>query len=66
MNTETNDQTLTMTAKETAEVLRVSEATVYEGIKNGTLPSIKLGRRVLVPRAALERMLEQAASRGAE
>lgn len=38
-----------LTTAETAVVLRVSERSVREGIKDGAIPCIRLGRRVLVP-----------------
>lgn len=38
-----------LTTRETASVLRVSEKSVREGIKEGTIPSVRLGRRLLVP-----------------
>ncbi len=38
-----------LTARETASVLRVSEKSVREGIKEGTIPCVRIGRRVLVP-----------------
>lgn len=38
-----------LTTSETASVLRVSEKSVREGIKEGSIPCIRLGRRLLVP-----------------
>jgi len=38
-----------LTTRETALVLRVSERSVREGIKEGAIPCIRLGRRLLVP-----------------
>lgn len=35
----------------------LSRNTAYERIKDGTLPSIKLGRKILVPADAFERLL---------
>lgn len=39
------------------EWLPISRAGLYEQVRNGTIPSIKLGRRIVVPTAALRRML---------
>ena len=50
----------TLTVDETASALGISRNAAYEGVRRGEIPSIKVGRRLLVPRAALERMLEQA------
>ncbi len=49
----------TLTVDETASALGISRNAAYEGVRRGEIPSIKVGRRLLVPRAALERMLEQ-------
>lgn len=38
-----------LTTSETATMLRVSEKSVREGIKEGSIPCIRLGRRLLVP-----------------
>ncbi len=49
----------TLTVDETASALGISRNAAYEGVRRGEIPSIRVGRRLLVPRAALERMLEQ-------
>lgn len=48
---------LTLTVEEAAGTLGISRAFAYEAVKRGEIPSIRIGRRVLVPRAALERLL---------
>ena len=48
---------LTLTVQEAATLLGIGRNSAYEAIKTGTLPSVQIGRRILVPRAALERML---------
>jgi excisionase family DNA binding protein len=45
------------TIEEVAKMLRISRNHAYNCVKSGELPSIKLGDRLLVPDAALERML---------
>lgn len=47
----------TLTVDETAQYLRVARATAYEAVRTGAVPSIRIGRRILVPRARLEAML---------
>jgi excisionase family DNA binding protein len=47
----------TFTVPEAAEILRVSRWAAYAAVKKGELPVIWLGRRCIVPRRALERML---------
>lgn len=51
----------TYTVEETAEKLGVSRNATYEALKRGDLPSIRVGRRILVPAAALDRLLAGAA-----
>jgi excisionase family DNA binding protein len=53
-------QRLTWTVEEAATLLGISRATAYEAAKTGALPHIKIGRRILVPVAAVERMLAEA------
>jgi excisionase family DNA binding protein len=49
---------LTLSADEVAALLGVSRAKVYEAIHEGELPSIRLGRRVLVPTRALYELVD--------
>ena len=51
------DQDLILTVEEAAGMLRISRGLAYEMVRSGHLPSIRLGRRLLVPRSALESML---------
>lgn len=46
-----------LTVGEAAEVLGVSRATAYAAVTAGQIPSVRLGKRLVVPRAALERLL---------
>ncbi|MCP5039813.1 MAG: helix-turn-helix domain-containing protein [bacterium] len=54
------DERLTLTVSEAASLLGIARATAYECIRTGEIPSITLGRRILVPRGALERLLAAA------
>ncbi len=47
-----------LTVNEVAKLLGLSRASAYQGVACGEIPSIRVGRRILVPRQALERMLE--------
>ena len=51
---------LTMKVEEAATLLGISRALAYELVARGELPSLRLGRRIVVPRRALEAMVEQA------
>ncbi|MFC2041743.1 helix-turn-helix domain-containing protein [Chloroflexota bacterium] len=49
-----------LTVEEAAEYLGISRPTAYEAIHTGEIPHLRIGRRILVPRAALERLLANA------
>ncbi len=49
----------TLTVEEAAQVLGISRSTAYEAVRRGDLPSIRIGRRYVIPRLVLERMLTQ-------
>lgn len=51
------DARAALTVEETARVLGLSRASAYEAVKNRVIPSIKIGRRLVIPRAALEKLL---------
>ena len=53
-------ENVVLTATEAARLLRIGRATCYEQIRQGVIPSIRIGRRILVPRAALMHKLEEA------
>ena len=57
-------QRLTMTVEEAAEVLGISRATAYDAVSRGEIPCIRIGRRILIPKVALERLLESAGGAG--
>jgi excisionase family DNA binding protein len=48
---------LTLTVEEAATLLGISRAFAYEAVGRGEIPSIRIGRRILVPKAALRRLL---------
>ena len=39
-----------LTIDETARFLRISRGLAYEGARRGDLPTVRVGRRLLVPR----------------
>ena len=51
------DEKPVLTVVEAAEYLRISPWTAYERVRSGDIPVLRMGRRILVSRAALERML---------
>lgn len=50
-------ESATLTVGETAEYLRIGRNAAYEAVRRGEIPSLRIGRRIVVPRAALDRML---------
>jgi len=48
---------VTYTVDEASKLLGLSRNSAYEGVARGDIPSMRIGRRLLVPRAALERLL---------
>lgn len=48
---------MTYTIEEAARLCGVSRGVGYEAARRGELPTIRLGRTLLVPKIALERML---------
>jgi excisionase family DNA binding protein len=52
-----DDQPL-LTVPEAASILRVSRNSAYELIARGEIPAIRLGRRLRVSRAVIERLLD--------
>ena len=49
---------LVLTVDETAALLGISRGLAYQMARQGNIPTVRLGRRLLVPRPALERMLQ--------
>jgi excisionase family DNA binding protein len=54
------DDRLTWTVPEAARVLGISKDLAYEAAHRGELPICIIGRRMMVPRAALLRLLDEA------
>jgi len=50
------------TLNEVASVLRISRGSAYEAAKRKEIPTIRIGRRLLVPCEALDKLLSGAGS----
>jgi excisionase family DNA binding protein len=48
-----------LTVPEAAKLLRLSRTFTYQLVAEGELPCLRFGRRVLVPRAALEQFISE-------
>ena len=59
-----SNNSLVLTPSEVCKLLKISRGTCYEQIRLGTIPHISMGRKILIPRAALMRKLEEAGSNG--
>jgi excisionase family DNA binding protein len=51
---------LTVTVEEAGELLGISRGLAYELVRRGELPSLHLGRRIVVPLPRLRAMLDGA------
>jgi predicted DNA-binding transcriptional regulator AlpA len=48
----------TMQVGDVAKAIGISRAAAYEGVKTGAIPSIRIGKRIVVPTAAVRRLLQ--------
>jgi excisionase family DNA binding protein len=53
---------MTLTVVEAAERLGIGRNQAYQAIQRGEIPHIKIGHRLLIPEAALERMMNGGAA----
>ena len=52
-----NAHSATLTMTEAARILGISRTTAYEAVRDGSLRSIRVRRRILIPRAWINDML---------
>lgn len=52
----TNDEKLVYTVEEAGALLDLGRSGAYDAVRRGDLPTIRIGRRILVPKEALDRM----------
>jgi excisionase family DNA binding protein len=55
-----------LTVAEVAEMLKLNQQTVRNWIDQGSLPALRVGRRVRIKRSDFERIIEQGYSGGAD
>ena len=53
------EKRLCIKVPEAAEMLGISRNFAYQLVREGKLPSIRFGKRILIPRAALDKMMEK-------
>lgn len=61
-----NNGRLTYDVVSAAKLLGLSRNSAYLACLNGEIPHIKIGKRILIPKVSLERMLNEAATRQKE
>lgn len=49
-----------LSVNECAKMLKLSRGSAYQGCLTGEIPHIKIGRRILIPKIAIQKLLEQA------
>ena len=59
-----NQERLCLSVPEAAKILGISRGLAYELARSGRLPALRFGRRLLISRAALERMLNETQDAG--
>jgi excisionase family DNA binding protein len=57
---ENDSERRTLSVEEAGRLLGISRGAAYAHAKAGAIPTIKLGKRVLVPKAAFEKLLQGA------
>lgn len=53
----TDRNRLTVTVDEAAQMLGISRNSAFRAVQRGQLPSIRIGRRILIPRDRLAELL---------
>jgi excisionase family DNA binding protein len=56
-NNERHGAAMNYTIEEARRILRIGRNTAYEAARSGAIPTIRIGRRIIVPGIALERLL---------
>ena len=49
-----------LSVNECAKMLKLSRGSAYQAIATGEIPHLKIGRRILIPRIAIQKLLESA------
>ena len=54
-----NEESLVLTPSETSRLLRISRGACYKALKANLIPNVRVGRKVLIPRYALMKWLDE-------
>ena len=61
MEKKSNDrEKLVISVEEARKLLGPSRGLMYQAVNSGQVPSVRIGRRILIPRVLLEQMLKTA------
>lgn len=55
-----SDRQIALSIEQAGEVLGISRAAVYKALARGDLPSLRVGGRRLIPRSAVQALVEKA------
>ena len=55
------EDTLVYSVTELVKLLGIGRSKAYELVRSGTIPSLRLGRRIVIPKLALSRFLAECA-----
>lgn len=54
---ETNNEPLVLSVPAVARLLCISKTSCYEAVRLGQIPSLRFGRRIVIPKVGLQRLL---------
>ena len=54
-----NETRATVSVEEAARILGISRGLAYQMVHQGKMPVLRFGRRMVVPKRAIERLLEE-------
>ena len=66
MRRDEQPERLTYCVEEAATVLGISRAFAYEAVQREDIPHLRIGRRILIPRSALQRLVDSPSLTSAE
>jgi excisionase family DNA binding protein len=59
IDNEAGPRRLTLTVEEAGQLLGVSRSYAYERVRQGALPCMRLGRRIVIPVRALDALIDR-------
>jgi excisionase family DNA binding protein len=61
-----HEDKLVYSVTELAKLLGIGRSKAYELVRSGTVPALRLGRRIVIPKLALSRFLAECAHQNAD